>query len=61
MLGLKPGDRVAEANGIALNGPDDALVAIVRPLMASQPVRVRGTRDGKTSEWLLVNAGACPG
>jgi hypothetical protein len=61
MLGLKPGDRVTEANGIALNGPDDALVAIVRPLMASQPVRVRGTRDGKTSEWLLVNAGACPG
>jgi hypothetical protein len=61
MLGLKPGDRVAEANGIALNGPDDALVAIVRPLMASQPVRVRGTRDGKKAEWLLVNAGACPG
>jgi len=61
MLGLKPGDRVAEANGIALNGPDDALVAIVRPLMASQAVRVRGTRDGKKAEWLLVNAGACPG
>jgi hypothetical protein len=61
MLGLKPGDRVTEANGIALNGADDALVAIVRPLMASQPVRVRGTRDGKTAEWLLVNAGACPG
>jgi hypothetical protein len=61
MLGLKSGDRVAEANGIALNGPDDALVAIVRPLMASQAVRVRGTRDGKAVEWLLVNAGACPG
>ena len=61
MLGLKPGDRVSEANGIALAGPDDALVAIVRPLMASQSVRVRGTRDGKAAEWLLVNAGACPG
>ena len=61
MLGLKPGDRVTEANGIALNASDDALVAIVRPLMASQAVRVRGTRDGKAVEWLLVNAGACPG
>jgi len=61
MLGLKPGDRVAEANGIALNAADDALVAIVRPLMASQAVRVRGTRGGKAAEWLLVNAGACPG
>lgn len=61
MLGMKPGDRVTEANGIALNGPDDALVAIVRPLMASQAVRVRGTRDGRSAEWLLVNAGACPG
>jgi hypothetical protein len=61
MLGMKPGDRVSEANGIALNGPDDALVAIVRPLMASQAVRVRGTRDGKPVEWMLLNAGACPG
>lgn len=61
MLGLKPGDRVVEANGIALSGPDDALAAIVRPLIASQAVRVRGTRDGRPVEWLLVNAGACPG
>jgi hypothetical protein len=61
MLGMKPGDRVSEANGIALAGPDDALVAIVRPLMASQAVRVRGTRDGRPAEWLLLNAGACPG
>ena len=47
MLGLKPGDRVAQANGIALAGIDDILVAFVKPLIASQPVHVAGIRDGK--------------
>ncbi len=61
MLGLKSGDRVSVANGIALNGVDDVLTAVVKPLVASQPVRVSGTRDGKAAEWLFVNAGACPG
>jgi hypothetical protein len=61
MLGLKSGDRVTVANGIALNGVDDVLAAVVGPLVASQPVRVSGTRGGKPAEWLFVNAGACPG
>ncbi len=61
MLGLKPGDRVAQANGIALAGIDDILVAFVKPLIASQPVHVAGMRDGKPAAWLFLNAGACPG
>ena len=61
MLGMKPGDRMAQANGIALAGIDDVLVAFVRPLVASQAVRVSGTRDGKPADWVFVNAGACPG
>ncbi len=61
MLGMRAGDRVTQANGIALGGVDDLLVAFVKPLTASQPVRVVGTRDGKPAEWLFLNAGACPG
>jgi hypothetical protein len=61
MLGMKAGDRMAVANGIALAGIDDVLTAVVKPLLASQPVRVTGTRDGKPGEWLFLNAGACPG
>lgn len=61
MLGLKSGDRVAVANGIALNGVDDVMTAVVKPLVASQLVRVAGTRDGKPAEWMFVNAGTCPG
>jgi hypothetical protein len=59
-LGLSPGDRITQANGIALTRFDDVVTAIVRPLMASQPVKVVGTHDGKPAEWVLVNAGACP-
>ncbi len=61
MLGMKSGDRIAQANGIALKGVDDLLVAFVKPLVASQPVHVSGSRDGKPASWLFVNAGACPG
>jgi hypothetical protein len=61
MLGMKTGDRMTQANGIALAGIEDVQVAFVRPLIASQPVRVAGIRDGKPSEWLFLNAGACPG
>jgi hypothetical protein len=61
MLGLKPGDRVAQANGIALAGIDDVLVSFVKPLIASQPVHVAGTREGRPAAWLFLNAGACPG
>jgi hypothetical protein len=61
MLGMKPGDSLAQANGIALRGIDDILVAFVKPLIASQQVLVAGVRDGKPAAWLFVNAGACPG
>lgn len=61
MLGMRSGDRVTQANGIALGGVDDLLVAFVKPLVASQAVHVAGTRDGKPAEWLFLNAGACPG
>ena len=61
MLGMKEGDRMAQANGIALNGIEDIQAAFVKPLMASQTVHVAGMRDGKPAAWLFVNAGACPG
>jgi Type II secretion system protein C len=61
MLGLKAGDRLTSASGIGLAVVDDILVAVVRPLQASQPVRVMGDRDGKPLEWLLVNAATCAG
>jgi hypothetical protein len=59
MLGMKSGDRLAQANGIALASIDDVLSAVVKPLVASQPVRLVGSRDGTAREWLFVNAGAC--
>jgi len=61
MLGLKAGDRLTSASGIGLAVVDDILVAVVRPLQSSQPVRVIGSRDGKPLEWLLVNAAVCAG
>jgi hypothetical protein len=61
LLGLKEGDRVTLANGIPLASPDDVLAAVVRPLTANLPVRVSGTREGRPAEWILLNAGACPG
>jgi hypothetical protein len=61
MLGMRAGDRMTQANGIALGSPDDLLVAFVKPLVSNQQVRVAGTREGKPAEWLFVNAGACPG
>lgn len=61
MLGMRGGDRMTQANGIALTNVDDVLLALVKPLIANQPVRVAGTRDGKPAEWLFVNAATCPG
>jgi hypothetical protein len=52
MLGLKNGDRVERANGIALALPDDIAATILRPLTRSQPVWLAGTRDGKPQQWL---------
>ena len=61
MLGLKNGDRVERANGIALAVADDIAATILRPLTRSQPVWLAGTRDGKPQQWLYLNAGSCPG
>jgi Type II secretion system protein C len=61
MLGLKNGDRVERANGIALALPDDIAPTILRPLTRSQPVWLAGTREGKPQQWLYLNAGSCPG
>lgn len=61
MLGLKNGDRVERANGIALALPDDIAATILRPLTRSQPVWLAGTREGKPQQWLYLNAGSCPG
>jgi hypothetical protein len=59
MLGLKAGDLLREANGIALTATDDVLNAVVKPLQANQAVRVRGARGGAELDFLLVNASAC--
>ncbi|HEY2862867.1 MAG TPA: hypothetical protein VGK37_04520 [Casimicrobiaceae bacterium] len=61
LLGLKNGDRVERANGIALALPDDISATILVPLTRSQPVWLAGTRDGKPQQWLYLNAGSCPG
>ena len=60
MMGLRSGDRLERANGIALALPDDVAASVLQPLTRSQSVAVSGTRDGKTQQWLYVNAGACP-
>jgi len=60
MLGLKAGDRLTQANGIALAAPDDVVTAVVRPLVLNQGVRLIGARDGATQEMWLANV-ACAG
>lgn len=61
MLGMRKGDRVAQANGIALRAPEDVIVAILRPLAASQPVRLVGSRGSEPRELMILNASVCPG
>ncbi len=61
MLAMKKDDRLATANGIALTVPEDVIAAVLKPLAANQPVRITGSRSGAPREWLLLNAGACPG
>jgi hypothetical protein len=60
MLAMKKGDRIEQANGIALRAPDDIVTAVLRPLTAGQAVRLVGSRGGLKREWLLLNAGSCP-
>jgi hypothetical protein len=59
MLGLAQGDRLEQANGIALAAPDDVTTAVLKPLQANQGVRVTGSRSGQPRELWLVNVGAC--
>ena len=59
MLAMKKGDRIEQANGIALRAPEDIVNAILRPLTAGQAVRLTGSRGGAPREWLLQNAGTC--
>ena len=59
LLGLRKGDRVTQANGIALRAPEDVIVAVLRPLAANQAVRMSGTRGAEPQELLIVNAAAC--
>jgi len=60
MLGLQSGDRLTQANGIALRVPDDVTSAVIRPLIANQGVRLLGSRGGATHELWLANV-ACAG
>ena len=61
MMGLRNGDSIERANGIALAIPDDIGATVLQPLTRSQSVWVTGIRDGKAQQWLYLNAGACPG
>jgi len=61
MMGLRNGDRVERANGIALALPEDIAATVLKPLTRSQAVWVSGSRDSKPQQWLYLNAGACPG
>jgi len=60
MMGLRNGDHVERANGIALAIPDDIGAAVLKPLTRSQPVWVSGMRNNMPQQWLYLNAGACP-
>jgi hypothetical protein len=60
MIGLQEGDRVEQANGIALTVPDDVVGAVLRPLSANQPVRLTGKRNGQPRELWIANA-SCSG
>lgn len=60
MLGLAAGDRIEQANGIALRSPDDVASAVLRPLSESQGVRLRGTHDGAQRDVWIASA-TCAG
>ena len=60
MLGLHAGDRISQANGIALRVPEDIASAVIGPLIANQGVRVVGARGGTPQEVWLANV-ACAG
>ena len=61
MLAMNKGDRLEQANGVALAVPEDVIGAVLRPLATGDSVRILGSRNGAAREWLLLNAGTCPG
>jgi hypothetical protein len=61
MLGLRAGDTLQSANGIALTRAEDVSAAILKPLVAGQSVLLRGKRGDQPRELLVVNASVCRG
>lgn len=55
MVGLQQGDRLEQANGIALTVPDDVVGAVLRPLAANQSVHLVGRRNGQRREVWVAN------
>ena len=60
MLGLKSGDRVREANGIALAATTTCWSPWSSRCRRTRPVRVAARATAPSASWLLLNAGACP-
>lgn len=61
MLGLRGGDVLLSANGIALTRVEDVSATMLKPLTAGQSVLLRGKRGNQARELLLVNASVCHG
>ncbi|MCL2309905.1 MAG: hypothetical protein FWC42_06475 [Proteobacteria bacterium] len=61
MLGLRAGDVLQSANGIALTRAEDVGAAMLKPLVAGQNVLLKGKRGDQARELLLVNASVCRG
>jgi hypothetical protein len=59
MLGLRAGDRVERANGVALLSYEDVAAHLLQPLTVRQRVVVSGARDGKLRQWMYVDAASC--
>jgi hypothetical protein len=61
MLGLRAGDVLQSANGIALTRAEDVSAAILKPLAAGQSVLLKGKRGEQARDLLVVNASECHG
>ncbi|MDR2172755.1 MAG: hypothetical protein LBE32_00860 [Burkholderiales bacterium] len=59
MLGLRAGDVLQSANGIALTRAEDVGATILKPLTVGQSVLLKGKRGDQARELLLVNASVC--
>ncbi|MDR2710222.1 MAG: hypothetical protein LBB65_02620 [Burkholderiales bacterium] len=61
MLGLRGGDVLLSANGIALTRVEDVSATMLKPLANGQSVLLKGKRGDQMRELLLVNASVCRG